>query len=97
MKKKKVWAIIRTKRKQKRLGQKKYTGLKNGLNRLNRSEPDRTDQTVNRKKPTYIWFEMGLYMPPVGSTGSGVWARNRTEPMPTPNYNKAQWVVALIS
>jgi hypothetical protein len=47
---KKVWTIMRQKSKQKLIKQK---------NRLNRAEPDRTEQTVNRKKTDSITVRNG--------------------------------------
>jgi hypothetical protein len=53
-------------------GQKIKTSYINGPNRLNRTEIDPNREPVNRLNRTFIWFEMGLYIPPVGPTGSRV-------------------------
>jgi hypothetical protein len=55
---------------------KKSVGPKNiqldGPNRLNRTETDRTGEPETEKNRMFKWFEMGLDIPTVGSTGSVV-------------------------
>jgi hypothetical protein len=53
--------------------------LNQPYNRFKPIKPNRTTREL-QKKTSKKRFEIGLHLPPAGSTGSGVWDRTRTKP-----------------